>query len=240
MPRFMLREFSRPDYLGSLPTHDPNNAIWPRISAFAKMLHDISWEDDDEYDDGTGRTDAERKADFKQNARENVKTSEDRKMDGYSKYLDDQSRLTEDEKKTQAAEQQLEDERNRRNVGFGGDRSGGMDRQRQLAEAAMAEDPDAIAGHQSELRNELADVNANAKTRIPSEDGNGYYQMGPDYVKHYQEIIGTPADGDWGNMSKKALKNFMESQDWSLGNDYDAEQFANRMSGYRPLSSYGR
>lgn len=46
MPRFMLREFSVPDYRGSLPKHDPNNAIWPRISAFAKMLHDISWEDD--------------------------------------------------------------------------------------------------------------------------------------------------------------------------------------------------
>jgi hypothetical protein len=230
----MLREFSRPDYRGSLPAHDPNNAIWPRISAFAKMLHDINWEDD-EYDDGTGRSEKERAADFEYNARENVKTSEDRKMDGYSKYLNDQSRLTEDEKKTQAAEQQLEDERERRNIGFGGDRSGGMDRQRQLAEAAMADDPDAVARHQSELRDELADVDANAKTRTPSEDGNGYYQMGPEYVKHYQEIIGTPADGDWGPKSKKALKKFMESQDWSLAHDYDAEQFANRMSGYHPL-----
>ena len=239
MPRFGLQPFSAIDYRSSLPQRDPNNAIWPRISAFAKMLHDISWEDDD-YDDGTGRTDEERKTDFKQAARENAKTSEDKKMDGYSKYLDDQSRLTEDERKTQAAEQQLEYERNRKNIGFVGDRSGGMDRQRQLAKAAMADDPDAVARHQSELRKELADVNANAKTRTPSEDGNGYYQMGPDYVKHYQEIIGTPADGDWGNASKKALKKFMKSQDWSLANDYDAEQFANRMSGYRPLSSFGR
>lgn len=134
MPRFGLQSVGPIDYRSSLPQHDPNNAIWPRISAFAKMLHDISWEDDDEYDDGTGRTEEERKADFEQNARENAKTSEDRKMDGYSEYLDDQSRLTEDEKKTQAAEQQLEDERERRNIGFGGDRSGGMDRQRQLAE----------------------------------------------------------------------------------------------------------
>lgn len=236
MARFALREFSVPEYYRSLPEKDPNNAIWPRISAFAKMLHDISWEeDDDDYDDGTGRTEEERASDFEQNARENMKTSEDRKMDGYSGYLDDQSRLTEDEKKAQAAEQQLEYERNRRNIGFGGDRSGGMDRQRQLAEAAMVEDPEAVARHQSELRNELADVNANAKKRTPSEDGNGYYQMGPDYVKHYQEIIRTPADGDWGNASKKALKKFMESQDWSLANDYDAEQFANRMSGYHPL-----
>lgn len=237
MPRFGLQSVGPIDYRSSLPQHDPNNAIWPRISAFAKMLHDISWEDDDEYDDGTGRTKEERKADLEQNARENVKTSEDRKMDGYSEYLDDQSRLTEDEKKMQGAEQQLEDERNRKNIEFGGDRSGGMDRQRQLAEAAMADDPDAVARHQSELRKELADVNANAKTMTPSEDGNGYYQMGPEYVKHYQEIIGTPADGDWGELSKKALKKFMESQDWSLANDYDAEQFRNQMSGYRPLQT---
>jgi hypothetical protein len=96
MPRFALQQISPIDYRSSLPEKDPNNAIWPRISAFAKMLHDISWEDDDEYDDGTGRTEEERKADFEQNARENVKTSEDRKMDGYSEYPDDQSRLIEE------------------------------------------------------------------------------------------------------------------------------------------------
>ena len=212
MARFALREFSVPEYYRSLPEKDPNNAIWPRISAFAKMLHDMSWEDDgdeEEYDDGTGRSEDERASDFEQNARENVKTSEDKKMDGYSDYLDDQSRLSEDEKKTQAAEQQLEDER----AGFGGDRSGGMDRQRQLTEAAMREDPDAIARHQSELRDELEEVNADANIKIPAEDGS-YYQMGPGYVKHYQEIIGTPADGIWGPQSRKAFKKFMDSQDW--------------------------
>ena len=212
MPRFTLQQFSPTDYRGSLPERDPNNAIWPRISAFAKMLHDISWEDDDEYDDGTGRTDDERKADFEQNARENVKTSEDRKMDGYSEYLDDQSRLTEDEEKTQTAEQQLEDKRNARNIGFGTDRSGGMDRQRQLAEAAMVEDPDTVTRHQNELLDELAYVDANAKNKVLSEDGNGYYQIGPDYVKHYQEIVGTPADGDWGKASKKALENYLKQR----------------------------
>lgn len=96
MPRFGLQSVGPIDYRSSLPQHDPNNAIWPRISAFAKMLHDISWEDEDEYDDGTGRTDEKRKDDFEQNARENVKTSEDRKMDGYSEYLDDQSKLIEE------------------------------------------------------------------------------------------------------------------------------------------------
>lgn len=48
MPRFGLHEFSRPDYRGSLPERDPNNAIWPRISMFAKMLHDMSWEEEPE------------------------------------------------------------------------------------------------------------------------------------------------------------------------------------------------
>lgn len=43
MPRFHLREFSVPNYAGTLPQHDPNNAIWPRISMIAKMLNEIPW-----------------------------------------------------------------------------------------------------------------------------------------------------------------------------------------------------
>ena len=43
MPRFSLREFSRPDYASSLPKKDPNNAIWPRISMLAKMLNEVPW-----------------------------------------------------------------------------------------------------------------------------------------------------------------------------------------------------
>lgn len=43
MPRFSLREFSRPDYASSLPKKDPNNAIWPRLSMLAKMLNEIPW-----------------------------------------------------------------------------------------------------------------------------------------------------------------------------------------------------
>lgn len=43
MPRFSLREFSRPDYAVSLPNKDPNNAIWPRISMLAKMLNETPW-----------------------------------------------------------------------------------------------------------------------------------------------------------------------------------------------------
>lgn len=53
MPRFGLKEFSTPDYRSSLPEKDPNNAIWPRISAFAKMLHDMSWEDTPEEIDSS-------------------------------------------------------------------------------------------------------------------------------------------------------------------------------------------
>lgn len=43
MPKFSLREFSRPDYASSLPKKDPNNAIWPRISRLAKMLNEVPW-----------------------------------------------------------------------------------------------------------------------------------------------------------------------------------------------------
>lgn len=43
MPRFALREFSEPDYVSTLPAHDPNDALWPRISMLAKMLNEIPW-----------------------------------------------------------------------------------------------------------------------------------------------------------------------------------------------------
>lgn len=51
MPRFSLREFSRPDYASSLPKEDPGNAIWPRISNFAKMLNEIPWFKKSEQDE---------------------------------------------------------------------------------------------------------------------------------------------------------------------------------------------
>lgn len=43
MARFTLREFATPTYVDALPAHDPNNAIWPRISMIAKMLNEIPW-----------------------------------------------------------------------------------------------------------------------------------------------------------------------------------------------------
>lgn len=203
MPRFALREFSIPDYRSSLPEKDPNNAIWPRISAFAKMLHDISWEDGDEeeLDDGTGRSEDERAADFEQNARDNVKTSEDRKMDGYSEYLDDQSRLTEDEKKTQAAEQQLEDER----AGFGGDRSGGIDRQRQLAE-------DAGTGFGKK---------AQAMKDTAGSDGD----MGEMFPEVFAE---SPT-------YQRAMTDYLDQLDWENADSTQKAQKRSEMAGYRPL-----
>lgn len=204
MARFALREFSVPEYRSSLPEKDPNNAIWPRISAFAKMLHDMSWEDDgdeDEYDDGTGRNEDERTSDFEQNARENVKTSEDRKMDGYSDYLDEQSRLSEDEKKTQAAEQQLEDER----AGFGGDRSGGMDRQRQLAE-------DAGSGFRKK---------AQAIRDTAGSDGDMGEMFPEVFVESpsYQEV----------------MSDYLDRLDWENADSARKALVRSEMAGYRPL-----
>lgn len=43
MARFGLREFANPNYIDALPAHDPNNALWPRISRLAKMLNEIPW-----------------------------------------------------------------------------------------------------------------------------------------------------------------------------------------------------
>lgn len=202
MPRLELREFSRPDFRGSLPAYDPNNALWPRISAFAKMLHDISWEDDDEeYDDGTGRSEDERSADFEQNAHENVKTSEDRKMDGYSEYLDDQSRLAEDEKKTQAAEQQLEDER----AGFGGDRSGGIDRQRQLAE-----DAGTGFGKKAQAMKDTVGSNGDMGEMFPE-----VFAESPTY--------------------QRAMTDYLDQLDWENADSTQKTQKRSEMAGYRPL-----
>lgn len=41
MPRFTLRQYSSPDYAKYLPEHDEHNALWPRLSDLAKMLHEI-------------------------------------------------------------------------------------------------------------------------------------------------------------------------------------------------------
>lgn len=43
MARFALREFATPNYVDALPAHDPNDALWPRISMVAKMLNEIPW-----------------------------------------------------------------------------------------------------------------------------------------------------------------------------------------------------
>ena len=204
MARFALREFSVPEYYRSLPEKDPNNAIWPRISAFAKMLHDMSWEDDgdeEEDDDGTGRSEDERASDFEQNARENVKTSEDRKMDGYSDYLDGQSRLTEDEKKTQGAEQQLEDER----AGFGGDRSGGMDRQRQLAE-------DAGSGFRK-------------KAQAMKDTAGSDSDMGEMFPELFVE---SPS-------YQEVMSDYLDRLDWENADSARKALARSEMAGYRPL-----
>lgn len=204
MPRFMLREFSVPDYRSSLPEKDPNNAIWSRISAFAKMLHDISWEDDDEdFDDGTGRTEEERKSDFEQNARDNMKTSEDKKMDGYSEYLDDQSRLSEDEKKAQGYEQMSADRSEIANSGR--DRSGGMDRQQQLAEQAGT----GFRQHAAQLHDSF-----------PND---------PDLDLLFPSVFSE------SETSKQAMKDYLNQMDWENADSARKAEKRSEMAGYRPL-----
>lgn len=189
MPRFGLHEFSTPDYRGSLPAYDENNAFWPRVSAFAKMLHDMSWEDGDEYDDDTGRTEEEREADFEKNARDNVKTSEDAKMDGYSQYLENQSHLSEDDKKTQASEMEREASKegaDREKLGgYGGDRRGpDMSRMRQLAENPA-----------QGFRNSVQ------RTYAENPDGTDLDVMFPDLFTESQ-------------VSKDAMKQYLDKMNW--------------------------
>lgn len=199
MPRFGLHEFSRPDYRGSLPERDPNNAIWPRISMFAKMLHDMSWEEEPEEPTEEELRDEQSVAESDMLGYKPLSSVESQ-MEGYHPYNEtvDEPELT----------------RSPRN----------MDEQRELAENATTDDPTIRGRNMSQLRKELKEVDKNSKKRIPAEDGNGYYQMGPDYIKHYQEIIGTPADGIWGKGSRAAFKKFMANQDWTDADTYDANE----------------
>lgn len=206
MPRFMLREFSVPDYRSSLPEKDPNNAIWPRISAFAKMLHDISWEDGDddtEYEDGTGRSEEQRNTDFEDNARENVKTTQDRSMDGYSQYLQDQSELSDDEKKAQGYEQMSADRSETANSGR--DRSGGMDRQRQLAEQAGT----GFRQHAAQLHDSF-----------PND---------PDLDLLFPSVFSE------SETSKQAMKDYLNQMDWENADSARKAERRSEMAGYRPL-----
>lgn len=198
MPRFGLHEFSVPDYRGSLPERDPNNAIWPRISTFAKMLHDMSWEEDPKEPTEEELRDEQSVAESDMLGYEPKSEIEAKKMEGYRPYEEAQRAPT-------RAPQDMAE-------------------QRELAENATTDDPTIRGRNMSQLRKELKEIDENAKKRIPAEDGNGYYQMGPDYIKHYQEIIGTPADGDWGKMSRAAFKKFMKTQDWTDADNYDANE----------------
>ena len=73
MPRFSLREFSRPDYASVLPKKDPNNAIWPRISMLAKMLNEIPW--------------------FKKSAQDKLAEQSATDMEGYTPNSEQQDKL---------------------------------------------------------------------------------------------------------------------------------------------------
>lgn len=182
MPRFGLQPVGVVDYRSSLPQHDPNNAIWPRVSAFAKMLHDISWEDDDEYDDGTGRTEEERKADFEQNARENMKTSEDRKMDGYSEYLDDQSRLTEEPENPSRSPTDME-------------RQKSMADSSNLAMDEFVKNFDPKTASKEDIR-KMQRIIAPADAKLSDPDDpimRGYFD-----------------DADWGTASRKAFEDYLK------------------------------
>lgn len=187
MPRFTLQQMSPIDYRSSLPEKDPNNAIWPRISAFAKMLHDISWEDDDEYDDGTGRTEEERKADFEQNARENVKTSEDRKMDGYSEYLDDQSRLTEEPENPSRSPSRSPTD---------------MERQKSMADSSNLAMDEFVKNFNP--KNEIAKDDIRQMQRIIAPaDAKLSDLVEPDSRGYFD-------DGIWGKASQKAFEDYLK------------------------------
>ena len=183
MPRFVLREFSRPDYRGSLPAHDPNNAIWPRISAFAKMLHDISWEDDG---DKKPNEDDVRLA--SEDAAEDMKDysptgeAESSRMEGYHPQTEEERKQQEQESESRAPAD--------------------MGRQAEIAESNQSDmeqfiknfDPKTASKEEIRQMQRII-APADAELIDPDEaNSRGYFD-----------------DAIWGNASKKALADYMNA-----------------------------
>lgn len=189
MARFSLREFTQPDYRGSLPAHDPNNAIWPRISAFAKMLHDMSWDEDPDED-----TDKEPDEPEKETQEELDDSPVDmggyRPLDSIESKMGGYHPMTKGEYADSKAEEQKEQSN-----------SPDMDRQRELAESGANSLDDFLTGFDPKTasKEDIRQMQrivapAGAKLSNPSDaPSRGYFD-----------------DASWGRASQKAFEEYMK------------------------------
>lgn len=126
MPRFGLQAIGPIDYRSSLPEHDPNNAIWPRISAFAKMLHDMSWEKKETRPPDQDELDA-------------IAATESERMNGYTPASEEASKQMEGYKPNtpeQDVEAMVDEQQRRVNGNYtGGHREDSVDMEKQKSMA---------------------------------------------------------------------------------------------------------
>lgn len=186
MPRFGLHQFSRPDYRGSLPERDPNNAIWPRISMFAKMLHDMSWEEEEPEEVTQEELDAAKaQAESDMLGYEPKSEIEAKKMEGYHP-------MTQEEYADQKAEEQK-----------GQSRSPDMDRQREIAESSTNSLDDFLTGFNPKTasKEDIRQMQrivapANAELSDPDDAPSSRYFD----------------DASWGKASQKAFEEYMKAR----------------------------
>lgn len=185
MARFSLHEFSQPDYRGSLPAHDPNNAIWPRISEFAKMLHDMSWDVDEK----------------KEPTEDEIRLAQDdasADMDGYRPLESIESQmegyhpLTQEEYAESKAKEQK-----------GQSRSPDMDRQREIAESNANSLDDFLTGFNPKTASK-EDIRQMQRIVAPAN----VELSDPDDAPSSRYFD----DASWGKASQKAFEEYMKAR----------------------------
>lgn len=194
MPRFGLQSVGPIDYRSSLPQYDPNNAIWPRISAFAKMLHDISWDDketrppDQDELDAIAATESEEMNDYTPASEEASK-----QMEGYKPNTPEQD-----------VEAMVDEQQRRVNGNYTGghrDDSVDMERQKAIADSGNIEmdnfiknfDPKTASKEDIRKMQRIV-APADAKLSDPDDRARaGYFD-----------------DASWGKASQQAFEDYLK------------------------------
>ena len=194
MPRFGLQPVGSIDYRTSLPQRDPNNAIWPRISAFAKMLHDISWDEKETRPPDQDELDA-------------LSATESEQMNGYTPAAEKASKQMEGYKPNtpeQDVEAMVDEQQRRVNGNYtGGHREGSVDMERQkaIADSSNAEMDNFInnfdpkTASKEDIR-KMQRIVAPADAKLSDPDDS--------VSKKYFD------DADWGKSSQKAFEDYLK------------------------------
>ena len=194
MPRFVLQAVGPIDYRSSLPQRDPNNAIWPRISAFAKMLQDMSWEDKEKRPPDQDELDA-------------IAATESEEMNDYTPASEEASKQMEGYKPNtpeQDVEAMVDEQQRRVNSNYTGghrDDSVNMERQKAMADSGNIEmdnfiknfDPKTASKEDIRKMQRIV-APADAKLSDPDDRARaGYFD-----------------DASWGKASQKAFEDYLK------------------------------